>query len=300
MTVGFKILLTENTSVVGAALFKALENHPYSLICPDYQLQDWCDEQRVLDLLEPSSPAVIINPLHCFEPQAVAEEPCLYQALASVCAQRDLTVIHLSSSLVFGVAQQAEFGAAGESLTPEPDTDLGQALRQAELAFAQAHRTIILRLPWLLDGESGMIAEACKALSTRETVVASEQWRVAPVYVEDVVRTCVAMVQQILCGAENWGVYHLHSSDACSEAEFIGCIARHLTHFKKDLAAIALGAGEERFFPGNGWLEGSRCTNDFGTQRRSWRKGIKAKVRTWVKDEVEAGRLELSEEGPAL
>lgn len=288
---GFKILLTENTSAVGAALFKALENHPHQVICPDYGLWEWCDEQHVLDLLDSSCPTVVINPLHCFAQQAAAEEARFYQLLASLCAARDLTVIHLSSSRVFGAAQQTGVGAASETLTPEPDTVLGQALRQAELAFAQARRSIILRMPWLLDAEPGPISEAGRALCTREAVIASEHWRAAPVYVEDVVRGVIAMLQQILCGAENWGIFHLHSSDVCSEVELVDCVARQLSHFDLKLGSVAASVGDERFFEGNGWLQGSRCTNEFGIQRRSWRKGIKAKVHAWVKEEVRAGRL---------
>lgn len=297
---GFKILLTENTSAVGAALFKALENHPHQVICPGYDLRQWCDEQLVSDLLDSSCPTVVINPLHCFAQHAVVEEARFYQLLSSMCASRDLTVIHLSSSSVFGVAQQVNAGAAGETLTPEPDADIGQALRQVEVAFSQVRRSIILRMPWLLDAEPGMISQACKALCTREAVIASEQWKAAPVYIEDVVRSVIAMLQQILCGAENWGVFHLHSSDVCSEVEFIDCIARQLGHFDLQLASIAASVVGEHFFSGNGWLQGSRCTNDFGVQRRSWRKGIKAKVQAWVKNEVGAGRLDLPvDEEPA-
>lgn len=291
MVVGYKILLTENTSVLGTALFKALENHPHSLVCPNYSLQEWCDEQRVLDLLGPPSPAVILNPLHCFKPQAVVEEPRFYQTLASLCEQRDLTVIHVSSFRVFGVAQQLELGAASESLTPQPDSEVGQGLYQAEQAFARVRRSIILRLPWLLDTELGLIDQACSALLTRESVNVSEHWRASPIYIDDGVRAIVAMVQQILCGAENWGAYHLHSSDACSEAEFVDCVARNLSNFNVNLASVAVNAGAERFFDGNGWFQGNRCTNDFGLQRRSWRKGIKAKVQAWVNREVAAGRL---------
>lgn len=292
---GFKILLTENASPVGAALFKSLENYPHPVLCPEFSLSDWCDEQRVRELIESSGPAVVINPLHYFEPLAVQEEPRFSEVLASLCVQRDLTVIHLSSAQVFGSAQQT-VGAASELMEPVPDTAVGEALRQAELAFGKVRRAIILRIPWLLDSESGMINEACKTLCRKEVVIASEQWRVAPVYVADVARAIIAMLQQILCGAENWGVFHLHSSDVCSEAEFIDCVARNLSKFNVSTAPIAATKGGGRLVSGNGWLQGNRCTNDFGIQRRSWRKGIKSKIQAWITAEVDAGRLAVPEE----
>lgn len=296
VTVGFKILLTENASPVGAALFKSLENYPHPVLCPEFGLQDWFDEKRVRELLESSGPAVVINPLHYFEPLVAEEELRFYSVLASICAQRDLTVIHLSSAQVFGRAQLTG-GAANESVEPAPDTSIGEALRKTELAFGEVRRAIILRLPWLLDsGESGMINEACRVLCGTEVVSASEQWRVAPIYVSDVVRAVIAMLQQTLCGAENWGIFHLHSSDVCSEAEFVDCVARNLSKLNVPTAPIVATGGGERLFSGNGWLQGNRCTNDFGIQRRSWRKGIKSKIQAWIAAEVEAARLTTPEE----
>lgn len=292
---GFKILLTENASPVGAALFNALENYPHPVFCPDFGLEDWCDEQRVLELLNTSTPAVVINPLHFSAPQAVVEEPQFYRVLASLCAQRNLTVIHLSSSEVFGVAQQLEGGASTELSAPEPDSNVGEGLLEAELAFGEVRRAVILRMPWLLDSPQGMINAVCRALCAQEPVIASERWRVAPVYIGDVVRTVIAMLQQILCGAENWGIFHLHSSDICSEAEFVDCVARNLSKASVTVVPVAVSAADEHFFAGNGWLQGNRCTNDFGIQRRSWRKGIKAKVHAWVQVETEAGRLMVPE-----
>lgn len=295
---GFKILLTENTSPIGAALFKSLENYSHPVVCAQLSLQDWCSEQRVSTLLDEASPTVVVNPLHLYAEQAVIEEPRSYRILASLCAQRDLTVLHLSSCRVFGDEQQEEVGAVTESHSPEPDSTAGQALRQAELAFAEVRRSIILRPSLLLDSDLGLIHKACKTLCDKDAVTASEQWKMAPVYVEDIVRTVIAMLQQIFCGAENWGAFHLSSSDVCSEAEFIDCIARNLARHKLNLAAITVTAGAEHFFTGNGWLQSNRCTNDFGVQKRSWRKGIKAKVQAWLDKEIEAGRISSAGQGP--
>lgn len=278
----FRILLTENASPVGAALFKALENYQHPVVCPDVPWRSWCDETYVDQLLDTTGPVVVINTLH---QQGPVDELADCDALARLCARRDLTVIHLSSFAVFGREQQAQTGAAGEALPPSPDSTLGEALLQTELAFAQVRRAIILRSSRLLDSSTGMIAQVCTALRAADTVEASDRWRLTPVYVEDVVRTIVAMLQQILCGAENWGVFHLHSSDVCSEAEFIDCIARNLRKYDCDVAPLVVRSNDEQFFDGNAWLQGSRCTNDFGVQKRSWRKGLRTKIEAWLANE---------------
>lgn len=295
---GFRILLTENSSPVGAALFKTLENHQHPVICPDVGWQNWCDEQYVTELLDATGPVLVINTLHYSAPEIILDTPQLSDVLATLCAQRDLTAIHLSSFEVFGEQQQISAGAASETLQPLADTALGHSLLQAEAAFAKVRRAVIVRPSRLLDSEIGMIERTCAALCTQNTVVASEHWRMTPVYIEDVVRAVIAMLQQILCGAENWGVFHLHSSDACSEAEFIDCIARNLNKMHLKVAALAVRAGQEHFFAGNAWLQGSRCTNDFGVQRRSWRKGLKARVSAWVERESEQGGVQRVEKVP--
>ena len=292
---GFKILLTENVSPVGAALFKSLENYPHPVVCPDFTLDDWSDERRVHELLNSTAPALVINPMHWFQAEALSASNAS-AILASECCTRDLTIIHISSASVFCSFNQSQ-GAALETSIPEPDTVSGIALLQVERAFAKANRAIILRLPWLLDSELGIIEEMCSALSSEQAVVTSEQWRVAPIYVEDVVRAVVAMAQQIFCGANNWGVYHLSSSDVCSEAEFADCIARNLTKLHVNIAPIAVSTADKHFYSGNGWLQGARCTNDFGVQRRSWRKGIKSKVQGWVDRQIAAGKLPAAELG---
>lgn len=274
----FKILLTDHHSPIGRALYKSFEDLPYTLVTPEFSVEQWGERQFIEDYLAEVRPAIVVNSLI-----AAGEEGCVAHScgLAQACAKLDLTLIHLSSHMVFGESQ-LEGGVLSEKDDPEPESDLGLQLLEIEKLVAQVCRSITLRIPWLLDSENGIIFQAAEALLSPSGVTVSENWRGTPVFVDDVVRSVVTMVQQILCGAENWGVFHFHSSDSCSEAEFVDYVARVLHRKGCNLGPVGVDSSADRLFEGNGWLVGNRCTNCFGIQYRSWRQGTKGRLEYWL------------------
>ena len=99
----------------------------------------------------------------------------------------------------------------------------------------------------------------------------------------EIAKTIVAMVQQILCGAENWGVFHVHTSDNCSEAEFADAVARLLRG--EGLCVSELAITKEPWpcsVERPALLLGRRCTDNFGVQQRSFRVGLKGSVQRWI------------------
>src|SRR5690606_26166916 len=129
-----------------------------------------------------------------------------------------------------------------------------------EQALLQWRKSIIIRLPWMLDRPDGLLHRICEALVYRGECVVSDAWRGSPVFIEDVNRLVLAMVQQIFCEAQNWGVFHLHASDSCSEAELADHVARLIQKAGYDVGIIALGSLDQRFTRFSGWLKGQRCT----------------------------------------
>lgn len=285
----FKILLTEGGSDMGAAIFNAFENLSLSLACPQVSDGVWCDLESSLAYLKRIRPAVVINTL-----AHVGGSEGASKALLDACAQLDLTVIHLSSHRVFAEAQR-DGEVLSEQDEPQPESDLEVCFLALEEAAANVKRSVIVRIPWLLDAEDGIIFQAAESLLSAEGVVASDTWRGTPVFVEDVVRVVIAIVQQILCGAENWGVFHFHSSDSCSEAEFVDYIARILFRKGCTVGPISVVKKESRLFAGNGWLVGNRCTNAFGVQFRSWRQGTKGRLEFWLDRKFADGVIRLQE-----
>lgn len=283
---GFKILLTEHLSPLGSALLRGFEAHSLSVVsCDGFDAQDLREQ---VDLHQP---AVIINP------QSLAfsgGQDLVGQghALLELSRLYNSVLIHFSSHQVFGASQSA--AALSEFDTPLPEDSYGRELLAQEAILNHWERSLIVRLPWLLDGPDGVLDILCHALLYSDECVVSEAWRGAPVFIEDVVRITLGMVQQILCGASNWGIFHLHSSDSCSEAELADHIARLLQKQGYEVSPIAVGTLAQRLIVSNGWLKGLRCANNFGFQHRSWRQGIKARVMDWVESEIKTGGLALT------
>lgn len=277
---GFRVLLTDHQSPLGAALLKGFEAQSLPVITADN-----LGAKSLYQLCQQTQPAVVVHRAHDPEGDSLA----VAQSLAHFCQEANAVLICLSSHEVFGVAQQSS--ALAEMDIPEPDTEIGQDIYRVEQSLAICEQTIVLRLPWLLDVPGGVLDRLCQTLIYMPECVVSDSWRGSPVLMEDVVRIVLAMVQQVLCGAQNWGCFHLHASDQCSEAELADHVARVLQKAGYEVSPIFLGPLSQRFFVSNGWIKGHRCTNNFGFQHRSWRQGIKSRVQEWLDAEMAAGRL---------
>jgi dTDP-4-dehydrorhamnose reductase len=278
--VGFRVLLTNHQSPLGTALLKGFEANSLPVVTADA-----LDAEAFTRLCEQLQPTIVVHSAQILTVESLA----LARSLALYCQQRHATLICVSSHEVFGIAQQS--GALTEMDNPDPDTTVGRDFYVVEQSLSVCERKIILRLPWLLDAPGGVLDRLCQTLIyTRECVV-SDSWRGSPVLLEDVVRILLTMVQQVMCGAQNWGYFHLHASDHCSEAELADHVARILQKSGYEVSPIFLGPVTQRFIPSNGWIKGQRCTNNFGFQYRSWRQGIKSRVQEWLDAEIAAGRL---------
>ncbi len=261
---------------------RGFEAHSTSIIGVD-------DPDDLSHLVDLHKPAIIINP-----PSLGADvdhRDLVEQAhnLFELSRLHESVLIHFSSHHVFGSGQ---YGVGlVEKDSPLPEDTCGRELLAQEEIIASWQKSVIVRLPWVLDLPGGILESMCHTMLYESECVVSDVWRGSPIFIEDAVRLALAMTQQILCGASNWGCFHLHSSDSCSEAELADHIARLLQKQGYEIAAIALAAVEQRFIPSNGWLKGQRCTNNFGFQYRSWRQGIKARVLDWLEVEIKAGCL---------
>lgn len=280
---GFRILLTDHQSPIGMALLKGFEACSLPVVTADS-----LEPQSLYSLCGQLQPAVVIHP-SCLPVDANLRA---IQDLARFSQECGAALIYLSSHEVFGVAQHS--GPLAESDMPEPDTEIGRGFYAAEQALSACERRIILRLPWLLDMPEGVLDRLCQALLYARECVVSDSWRGSPVLIEDVVRILLAMVQQVSCGAANWGCFHLHAADQCSEAELADHVARVLQKAGYEVGPISLGPVAQRFIAANGWIKGQRCTNNFGFQYRSWRQGIKSRIHEWLEAERAAGRLGLA------
>ncbi|VUD67987.1 dTDP-4-dehydrorhamnose reductase [Thalassocella blandensis] len=284
---GFKILVRSAPSLFLDTLVNSFEDQPYILLAPSSAELNWSDAKAVESYIRKKSPSIIVNhPLVPLQGNS-AELKCLNK-LIQQCQASDIPLIHLSSYRVFGELNN-EVDLV-ESYEPEPAASDAPAnhLLAMEKCYQDIGKHIILRLSWMLNGESDNVIERLiPALlhDESERLAVSDHAFGNPIQIQFAVHVVFSMIQQILCGAGNWGVFHVHSSDTCSEAEFCDNLVRLLkTELNRDvsLPTVASADDERKLMPGNANLQGRRCTDNFGIQLPSWRKGLKALIKAYL------------------
>lgn len=272
---GFRVLLLSNAQEIVAAFEHAFEPLSLSLmIAPPACL---LDEQHISTLLEKESPSIIIY----------AGRPNIegLSRLVEHASQRDVPVIMQSSYHVFGEGQ----GALHESDTPLPLCAEGQHWLACESVVLSWPHAIVVRLPWTLTPatddafDEGALDKLCRAILSANTIDVSEVAAGSLIAWDEAARIVSAMVQQLLCGANNWGVFHVHSSDSCSEAELADALARLLKAEGMQVAElVATKQTAPHWLSRNACLVGRRCTDNFGIQLKSFRVGLKGQVKAWL------------------
>lgn len=277
-----KILLTDVNSPLGQALLHEFEREPYSLICPGDEV-DWLNFESVLEYMEWQKPDLIINALGWSEWADVEQQQLLIASarnLAKACAQTSGVPLQLSSYRVFGGEKKECYQIDDR---PSPLGVVGRAFWDAEGFYTpQLEKWLVLRLGWVFGVQANnRLSNTLKALRIGESVEAGNDYVGAPTTVLDAARVIVAMARQVLCGADNWGVYQYVSGDVCSELEFAQEVAAILDGEGELRGGVVEPAGQEAL-QGSAVLCSQRVLDDFGVRPRTWRQGLPDTIRQWL------------------
>ncbi|MDZ7922673.1 MAG: sugar nucleotide-binding protein [Marinagarivorans sp.] len=272
---GFRVIVFTDSDNFYSAFERAFELLSFSLVrAPVALLQDALNLQDSTALQ-----AYLLEQRACTVVNAMCVNRLPTNMLAAACTLIQTPLLHLSSYRVFGAHQKM----LDEDVMPSPDDDEGRWLLSLEQSVLTAPQAIVLRLPWLLVGASeSLLVRVCESLLSSQPTLVSEECSGYVVVQDDVARFVVAMIQQIIVGAENWGVFHLRSSDTCSEAEFTDAIARLLKAEGWQDVAFSTYKGTSDVMPKSGMLQGRRCTDAFGIQFRSFRLGLKVSLQNYL------------------
>lgn len=275
---GFRVLLLGDVPSIIAAFEQAFEPSSISLVVASTACL--FDEQATTALLEKEHPSVVVY----------ADRPNIegLSRLARHLSLHNVPLIMLSSYLVFG----DQLGHYVETDTPVPSCTEGQHWSAAEGVAMALEHAIVIRLPWSLtratDGafDEAALDKLCRAITTHGAIDVSEVASGSLITWDETARVVAAIVQQLLCGADNWGVFHLHSSDVCSEAELADALARLLRAEGLTVAElVATKQNSPHWLSRNAALVGRRCTDNFGIQLKSFRVGLKGQVKAWIQRE---------------
>lgn len=284
-----KVLITDAFSPVGRAIYSVFQSSAYAVLAPPAGSLHWDDADSIEQYLLDHHVDIIINTVGWYETPNLDQQLTLVNAaesLAGVARALDCVVIHLSSYRVFGGENKSAYD---EDDQPHPISPMGRAFLKAERAFEDNQRYISLRVSWVLDtlGES-VFCRLLRALTSDGPVLeVTHQRRGAPLSSQEIGRVILAITHQIFCGAENWGVFHLASSDPCSSAEFAEVVAdilekEHQLKREWQVEALSEEALEAQGEPDSAALSVRRCRDNFGYQVRSWRQGLTGLVRAWL------------------
>ncbi|GAB3111824.1 sugar nucleotide-binding protein [Aestuariicella hydrocarbonica] len=285
-----KILITDAFSSVGRAIYSVFQSSAYAVLSPPLNSLDWTDVASVQQYLVDNTVDVVINTAGWNEAPNKDQQLTLVQAataLATAAPEAGCVVIHLSSYRVFGGENKSSYD---EDDVPVPLNAAGQAFLDAERAFeARMERYLCVRVSWVLDiiGESIFWRLLKDLTSEGPELEITHQRRGAPLSSAEIGRVILAMTHQILCGAENWGVFHLASGDPCSSADVAEAVSDILQReqlLKRQWRVETLS--EEQLAklgePDSAALTVRRCRDNFGYQICSWRQGLTGLVRAWL------------------
>jgi len=288
-----KILITDAHCPVGKAIHRAFEHSSYTVLTPLVDNVDWESAAAITEYLEDNNVDIVINTTGWQETPDVGHQLQMVdaaKALASAAVNTQCIVIHLSSYRVFGGENKSAYDELDKPLPLGP---AGRAFLEAERVFERAlSRCICLRVSWVLDidGESVFRRLLQDLVTDGEALVVTHQRRGSPTSAAEIGRVIFAMVNQILCGSDNWGVFHLSSGDPCSSAEFTEAVADILQRegaLKRQWSVESLSDEElaVQGEPDSAALTVRRCRDNFGYQIRSWRQGLTGLIRTWLEQQ---------------
>ncbi|WP_051235577.1 sugar nucleotide-binding protein [Marinimicrobium agarilyticum] len=285
-----KLLLTDATNALGRALEHELEREPFGLIALSSARPDWTDLGEVRACLDHQPPKLVINTLGWADRPDTAQCALIATSaatMATVCHERGIPMIQLSSYQVFGGDNKSTHAERDE---PSPQSEAGRAWLAAEEAVNEAlAERVVLRLSWLIDSHgNNRLTRLLQAIFENRELVANTRLRGAPTALSDVARVLVGVIKQISCGAQNWGVMHYASREACTEAEFVDRVVEVLRQL--DTLPDTLSKGMETTDslpsdePVSAVLAVRRLRDGFGVQQRSWEPYLVPMIKQWLHD----------------
>lgn len=289
----FKILVSAVESSLGKALEHELERESFKLLLPLASELNWVDAEAVSAYLHQHQPDVVVNcygwdELHHAGQTARDTTQCelfvmAATQLANICSDLNIPLVHFSSYRVFGGDNKSTHS---EKDAVSPMSEVGRALVAAEqIIIERVPKHIVLRLSWVIGAYGdNMLTRLLDAFFAGAAVTANRRRRGAPTALSDASRVAVAIIKQLSCGAENWGVMHYCTSDVCTEEEFAEQLLQLLIQQQLLTAEPSLSVVENEPVdePLSAIIVCRRLRDCFGVQPRSWRPSLLPLVKQWL------------------
>ncbi len=249
-----------------------------TVLANELDSEQWLDSSQVDAFFADQSPSLVLytRALDASGDQAHhSKETQRLQNALNAAAKSEAIFVFLSSYRVFGGENKNRYDFND---APAPKTPFGRSLVQMENQVRELEQHVILRFSWLLDPNGdNLFTRILSKLHDGEALELNKSYKGAPSWQSDAIWSLRGVVQQLLAGAKNWGVFHYCSEDHCSEWQLATHIRELLEMEETNFTEIE-GEGHSAV------LSCRRLRNNFGVHPRSWREGLKQRIVEWKQD----------------
>lgn len=281
------LVLGNDESINGSVRYElALRHEPIETHWLD--AADWwsCDWKAALADVAPDFVVHLTTLTDRFESAACKRRRKALTQLAEACAAADIPLLHLSSVLVFDGDKSAPYQ---EGDAEAPFDAFGEAMLQLEEALVAAGgRFVILRTASIFSNAGdNLLTQIIRLAERRKTLVFDPSLSGCPTCANDVARVIIAILLQLRCGADSWGVYHYTSSDVTTGYQFAEAVLALASQFDRELHLEHVQL-QERAVEDPEHLQidpvvvaCQKLLNTFGIKQRPWRSQLTFTVRNF-------------------
>lgn len=282
-----KILLCGSESPLGRSLLFRLEQLSFPLVQLDANTLASIALPELGSLLKQKQIHGIVNVQHLpFSGGAIdpgtSEQAVQYahnpEVLALAAAMTNCFLLQLSDGQVFSGQQKSSYRETDE---PDAQTTYG-ALRWAgeRAVIDTCPRHLILRTGELFSSiGQNVLTDLLKTWRNGNSARVSARYRFCPTSVRDAARVIVALLYQLSCGIEPWGVYHYSGTDAISYYDFARLIKQIVESQSELDLATDMQEMVDDALPLSWALDCGKIRNTFGIKQHPWRAGLTSSVR---------------------
>ncbi|MGI9250373.1 MAG: SDR family oxidoreductase [Pseudohongiellaceae bacterium] len=213
----------------------------------------------------------------------------LPQALATICNEQNIPLLHLSNSYVFDGLKKLGYN---ENDDLNPQGVYGRCTLTGETAVQQHHAHIILRSGWLFSKhKKGLIKSWLQTAKRDGGILQAVKRRFSPTHTGDLAAAIIAICQQVDCDANVWGTYHYSGLETRRENEFIDLVLKYAAEFDTEIARlldtlkiIERPVRTPEIF--NSTLSSKKTFDTFGIRQRSWHSHLKETIQFLHSDKI--------------
>jgi len=246
---------------------------------------DVADIDAVRAAVAQVQPSVVVNAAAYTDVDRAEDEPEKARranatgpaVLASVCAERGLPLIHVSTDYVFDGAKE---GAYVEADPIGPLNVYGRTKAAGEEAVRETlDRYLILRTSWLhAPGGRNFVTTILRLAAERDVIGVVADQRGSPTSAGDLAAAIVVAAKAMKRGEPAWGTFHVAGDGAASRYELASAVVAAqaaVTGRRPALEPVTSASFPARAVrPANSALDSNRFADAYGFRAEAWQMAV--------------------------